>query len=65
MLWQLHHQFKDGHTEMVAQQDFPQENFTSAFQDWLREIALMHPLPAGAIWMWCNEESPDFVWAAK
>lgn len=66
MLWQLHHQFKDGHTGMIAQEDFPETTdaflVQAAFQKWAIDIAYRHPLPEGAIWMWCNEESPDFVW---
>jgi hypothetical protein len=51
---------------MIAQEDFPETTdaflVQAAFQKWAIDIAYRHPLPEGAIWMWCNEESPDFVW---
>jgi hypothetical protein len=64
MLWQLHFQYKDGHTEMIAQEDFPLADaflVQAAFQKWALDIAAKHALPEGAIWMWCNEDSEHFV----
>lgn len=62
MLYQLHWQFKDGHTDMRAQKELgsKKEHF-----DWIRDVQTRHPLPEGAKWIVCNEESKYFVWAVK
>lgn len=60
-LIQLHHQFKDGHTEMKAQRDIQSNEEMSAFSD---EIMPKYPLPDGAQWLACDEKSKHFVWAA-
>ena len=60
MLWQLHHQFKDGHTEMMAQFG-DAEGHPSVFKEWVREIIVKFPLPEDAQWMACNEKSEFFV----
>ena len=57
MLIQLHHQFKD-RTEMQAQKDVTNHE---EMRSWIAEIKLNNPIPNGAIWMVCNEESKDFV----
>ena len=36
-----------------------------SFNEWLKQTKMRHPLPDGAIWLWCNEKSNDFVWARK
>jgi hypothetical protein len=59
MLWQIHHQFQDGHTEMIAQHE---EMLPEQMRDWQKEIALDWPLPEGAQWLLCNEKSEYFVW---
>lgn len=61
-LIQLHHQFKDGHTEMMAQRDIQNSREMRAFSD---ELMVAHPLPEGAQWLVCNEKSKYFVWAAR
>jgi hypothetical protein len=68
MLVQLHHQYPDGHTDFVAQNEFthnstPEEN-TVAFQAWTADVGKRHPLPDGCNWLACEEASPHFVWAA-
>lgn len=62
-LLQLHWQFKDGHTEMRAQNEFKFERWKTnkEFVEWLKEIQKTHPLPDGADWMVCNEKSEYFV----
>ncbi len=59
MLAQLHYQFRDGHTEMVAQRELLTQE--GDVQKFINEIKDRHPLPDGAIWMICNEDSPHFV----
>jgi hypothetical protein len=63
MLWQLHHQYPDGHTEFVAQRDGlgSDENLRA----WVEEAQKAHPLPEGATWLMCNEEAGEFVRQGK
>jgi thymidylate synthase (FAD) len=59
MLWQIHHQFQDGHTEMVSQHEempYPEH------ERWFKKIRQKFPLPEGASWLFCNEKSEYFVW---
>ena len=65
MFWQLHRQFRDGRTEMVVQLELGDKDLYGAFRNFTEESKDSHPLPDGAIWMICNEESEYFVWADK
>jgi len=65
MLWQLHHQFKDGHTEMMSQQEFSTVVDNEQFRKFVEKTQQSHPLPEGAIWLACNEGSEHFVWAKE
>lgn len=59
-LYQIHHQFAD-RTEMCAQitsLDMVTVNTV------MEELVVSHPIPEGAKWMVCNEDSEHFVWAA-
>ena len=58
MLVQLHHQFKDGHTEMKAQNDIVTNEQMGS---WFKEIRGRHPLPDNAQWLVCTDESEHFV----
>lgn len=60
MLIRIHHQFKDGHTEMVEQNTLGSE---SEMRAWQKEVADSHPLPEAAQWFICNEKSKHFVMA--
>jgi hypothetical protein len=60
MLWQLHHQFKDGHTAFMAQREDPENN--DELRKWIIVVQQSHPLPAGAMWLMCNEKSEYFIW---
>lgn len=62
MLIQLHHQFKDGTTKMIAQENFKNQKELDKF---IRKIAKTHPLPKNAEWMWCKEGAKDFVETVK
>ena len=62
MLIQIHHQFRDGKTEMVAQKDIQGQKQLS---EYINELNISHPLPENAIWMWCDKISPHFVWTVK
>jgi hypothetical protein len=59
MLIQLHHQFKDGHTEMVSQGEWTGND---ALRLMIEDAKKSNPPPDGAIWMVCNEKSEKFVW---
>ena len=59
-LLQIHHQFKDGHTEMVGQNTISN---STEMRAWEKEIAESHPLPEGAQWFICNEKDEHFVMA--
>ncbi len=63
MIWQLHHQFKDGHTEMISQTEIGGEEEKSAERNWLADTIDKYPLPEGAKWLLVNEKSPFFVMA--
>lgn len=62
-LLQIHHEFKEGQlitikTEMVAQTEFTtHENLRQL----IAELKISNPLPDGAIWMICNEQSEYFA----
>lgn len=58
MLYQLHHQFKDGHTEMQAQREITNNK---EMGEWLQEIQTSHPLPKNASWLRCEEKSEFFA----
>ena len=60
-LMQIHHQFRDGHTEMVRQLECESLDELSAA---VRECAETHPLPDGAQWLFCKEGAKQFVYAA-
>ena len=59
MLNQIHHEFRDGKTEMVAQ--FEQPATPQALGERLKDAEQSHPLPKKAQWLICNEEDDRFV----
>jgi hypothetical protein len=48
MLYQLHWQFKDGHTEMQAQRDIV--SFEES-REFVKETQESHPVPDDAVWL--------------
>ncbi len=58
MLIQLHHKFKDGHTEFILQDDI---ETMSESDNILREAHKKFGLPVGAEWIMCNENSEYFM----
>ncbi len=58
MIYQMHHQFKDGKTEFRSQREF-----TNYFElrMWVAKTKEEHSLPDGAEWVVCNENSRHFV----
>jgi len=60
-LMQIHHQFADGHTEMVRQLEVES---LDELAEATRETAGRHPLPTGAQWLFCEEGAREFVYAA-
>ena len=64
MLLQLHHQFADGHTVFLAQTDIDlsdEDLGRKQERDWFEKTSNEYPLPEGAQWMWCTENSEHFV----
>ena len=64
MLYQLHRQFhsENDRLEMVAQKEI---NNHKEMKEWTKSIQEEFPLPEGAIWMCCDEDSEQFVWAVE
>jgi len=57
-LIQLHHKYRDGSTDFVAQIDAKTDE---EVREWHDKIRISHPLPDEAIWLMCFEGSPYFV----
>ena len=60
-LYQAHWQYKDGHTEMMAQREI---NSIPEMTKFSIDVMEAYPLPENVIWMMCNEKSKHFVWMA-
>ena len=58
MLWQLHHQFRDGHTEMRGQRDI---NTHDEMRTFVEEMQQGHPLPENVLWLVCKKGS-EYFW---
>lgn len=56
-LLQLHHQFKDGTTEMCAQREV---DTNAEIKKFIEDTKVSHPLPEGAMWLAVPEDSPQF-----
>jgi hypothetical protein len=57
-IWQIHHEFKDGTTEMCAQRELESEDDMRQF---FEDVKVSHPLPEGAKgWLIVPEDSPQF-----
>ena len=59
-LIQIHHQFKDGHTEMCVQREINSHDEMKSFVD---DTWKSHPPPKGARFLVVTEKSKHFVWA--
>ena len=57
MIIQLHHQFKD-RTHFMIQRDISDNEEMQAFVMYAKE---RFPLPVGAVWVACNQESEFFT----
>jgi hypothetical protein len=65
MIFQLHHQFNDGHTEFISQREIiptSQSDMTEQMHRWIEETTKEFPLPEGAIWVCGNEKWEHFMW---
>ena len=51
MLYQIHYEFRDGKTDIVAQQEINSIDEMKVFE---METTQNHSLPEGAQWMLCN-----------
>ena len=61
-LVQIHHQFEDGHTEFIAQQEISSHD---EMNKWIGEIFKTDPPPMCAQFMFCVEGSRHFLMMAK
>lgn len=59
MLYQIHHQFKDGHTEMLVQAEFKSNE---EFIKLVRETSEKYSCPKNAQFLFCDEKSELFLW---
>ena len=57
-LWQIHHEFKDGHTEFCSQRDVHNNDEAQA---WISETVASYPLPKDTQWVVGNEQWEHFV----
>jgi len=64
MLVQLHHQFKDGRTEMCAQREIDPRHSQKELGAFVEDTQESHPVPDNAQWLFVTEKSKHFVWAA-
>lgn len=62
MLIQLHHQFKDGHTEMCVQREVVS---ISDIEQFVKDTWKSHPPRKGAQFLAVTEKSKHFVWTEK
>ena len=55
---QLHHQFRDGHTDFCRQFTVTRPG---QVHEVIRETQASHPVPEGAQWLLCWEGAPQFL----
>ena len=60
MIWQLHHQFPDGRTELKSELAFHGDD-PDLVREWIKGAQADFPLPGGAVWLMLNENDPRFV----
>jgi hypothetical protein len=60
-LVQIHHQFRDGTTQMCAQREVAGQDELRQF---VQDTVKSHPLPEGASYLYFPEDSPRF-WRTK
>jgi hypothetical protein len=63
MLWQLHHQYKDGRTEFCAQTEVFDSTPMAEVHEFTRKNMEQFPPPEGAQFLMLNEKHERFVWA--
>jgi hypothetical protein len=63
MLWQLHHQFPDGHTEFISQIELTddRDRDNAIIHEAIKEGWEKHPPPKGAVFVIGNEDWEHFV----
>jgi len=64
MLWQIHHQFSDGHTKFVSQIELLKNDDRNKeiIHKAVEEAWDKYPLPEGAVFVIGNEEWEHFSW---
>ena len=60
MIYQIHHEFKDGTTEMMCQFEVKNGFSSDDFRAIMKETREAHPLPGGAQWLLLEESDPRF-----
>jgi hypothetical protein len=62
MIWQLHWQYKDGHTEFKSQHEFAEgDDMPKEVTLWIDAARISFPLPEGVQWLMVSEESEYFT----
>ena len=64
-LIQIHHQFKNGTSNIYSQIKVNQFNINEKINNEMEKLYKTHPLPNGAKWMICEEGSNFFVYQKK
>lgn len=62
LIVQLHHQFKDGKTDMKMQVGLTNNDYKyDKLREYAKEAREAYPLPKDAQWLFVQEDSPLFV----
>lgn len=68
MLVQLHQRDNEGKCEFVAQNEFAedmgQQRFGESLEEWFQDVKSRHLLLEGCHWFMCDQDTPEFMWAA-
>jgi hypothetical protein len=60
MIWQLHWQFGDGHTECKSQEQSYYLLDNEYVRTWVDTVVALYPLPEGAMWLMLNADDERF-----
>jgi len=65
MLYQLHHQHRNGLTDFLAQTKIadvlPCTAQRKILTEWVLRMQIRHPLPANCSWLLCKQSDPQFM----
>jgi hypothetical protein len=65
MIYQIQHKYNDGHNELISQEELNEMGDVDKMRKWFNDTAKRFPLPKEAVWLICNEKSPDMVVTAS